>query len=99
MAIEKLSARTVATKSKPGIYGDGGGLYLKVTPSGTRSWVYRYRSQAGCHALGLGSCNDITLAEAREKARDQRRLRLDGRDPLAVKRATIAERRVAEANR
>src|SRR5665213_215643 len=101
MAIEKLSARAVETKKKPGLYGDGGGLYLKVAArrSGqgvTKSWVFRYRERR-CHALGLGSCNDLTLAEARERARDQRRLRLDGHDPMAVKRAKIAERRAADA--
>jgi integrase len=97
MAIELLSAREVATKTKPGIYGDGGGLYLKVTPTGTKSWVFRYWTNGRRHALGLGPCHTITLAEAREKAREQRRLRLDGHDPAATKRAKAAERRVETA--
>lgn len=97
MGIELLSAREVATKTKPGIYGDGGGLYLKVTPSGTKSWVFRYWSNGRRHALGLGALHTVTLAEAREKARDQRRLRLDGHDPVAVKRAKTAERHIEAA--
>jgi len=97
MAIELLSAREVATKAKAGIYGDGGGLYLKVTPSGTKSWVFRYWSNGRRHALGLGPYHTVTLAEAREKARDQRRLRLDGRDPVTVKRARAAERHAETA--
>jgi len=97
MAIELLSARKVATESKAGLYGDGGGLYLKVTPSGTKSWVFRYWSDGRRHALGLGPVHTVTLAEAREKARDQRRLRLDGHDPVNVKRAKAAERRVETA--
>lgn len=76
MAVELLSAREVGTKSQPGLYGDGGGLYLKVTARGTKSWVYRYWSAGRRHALGLGPCHTVTLAEAREKAREQRRLRL-----------------------
>jgi len=97
MAIELLSAREVATKTKPGIYGDGGGLYLKVSPSGTKSWVFRYWSGGRRHALGLGPYHTVTLAEAREKAREQRRLRLDGHDPVTVKRAKLAEHRVETA--
>jgi len=97
MAIETLSAREVATKTKPGIYGDGGGLYLKVTPTGTKSWVYRYWVDGRRHALGLGPTHTVTLAEAREKAREQRRLRLDGHDPAATKRAKIAAKRVETA--
>lgn len=93
MAIQTLSAREVATKSKPGIYGDGGGLYLKVTPSGTKSWVYRYWSGKRRYALGLGARHTVTLAEAREKACEQRRLRQAGLDPRAVKRAKTAARR------
>src|SRR5215471_15476647 len=67
MAIELLSAREVATKAKAGIYGDGGGLYLKVTPSGTKSWVFRYWSNGRRHALGLGPCHTVTLARAAER--------------------------------
>ena len=40
--IAKLSARFVATIAKPGYYSDGGGLYLRVTTSGGKSWVFRY---------------------------------------------------------
>jgi hypothetical protein len=97
MAIELLSAREVATKTKAGLYGDGGGLYLKVSPSGTKSWVFRYWSGGRRHALGLGPYHTVTPAEAREKAREQRRLRLDGHDPVAVKRAKVAERHIETA--
>ena len=38
----RLTTRTVATIKKPGFHADGGGLYLQVTPSGSRSWVYRF---------------------------------------------------------
>ncbi len=96
MAIHKLTDRAVAAKP-PGLYGDGGSLYLKVTPSQTRSWVFRYWHDGRRHALGLGPYPDISLAQARIRAEAQRRLRLDGQDPMAAKRARIAEQRAVEA--
>src|SRR4051794_34668355 len=43
--IGKLKALTVARMKQPGMYGDGGGLYLQVTSSGARSWIFRYWTQ------------------------------------------------------
>src|SRR5262249_62102852 len=79
-----------------GVHSDGGGLYLQVRegavrPDGkkgcTRSWVYRYAVNGRQTWLGLGSYPTVSLATAREKATDARRLRADGIDPLASKRA------------
>ncbi len=75
--------------TKPGQYGDGGGLYLQVKPSGA-SWLFRYKVAGKGRLMGLGPERDVSLAEAREKARDARRLLLDGKDPLAEKRASTA---------
>lgn len=43
LEINRLTARRVATAIDPGYHADGGGLYLQVTASGTKSWVFRYR--------------------------------------------------------
>jgi len=43
-------------------------LYLRVGPTGSKSWIYRYRSGDQQHDLGLGPYPDITLADARERA-------------------------------
>jgi integrase len=86
-AAERLSARTVQALRDRGLYADGKGLYLRIGPSGARSWIYRYMSGGRVHDLGLGPYPDIPLADAREKARDCRRLRLDGKDPLGERRA------------
>ena len=40
--IGKLKALTVARVKQPGMYGDGGGLWLQVTSAGARSWIFRY---------------------------------------------------------
>jgi integrase len=55
-----------------------------------KSWVFRYESGGRQHYLGLGSLDTLSLAEAREKARKARKLRLDGKDPLTEKRARRA---------
>src|SRR5450759_1833187 len=80
----KLS-QTRADKIKaPGRYGDGRGLYLQVTPTGSRSWLLRYELHGRERAMGLGPCADFTLDEARERARLARQLLKDGIDPLDV---------------
>jgi Arm DNA-binding domain len=38
----KLKALTITRTSIPGMYGDGGGLYLQITGSGAKSWIFRY---------------------------------------------------------
>lgn len=81
----KLSARKVET-AQAGRHGDGRGLFLYVKPTGARSWVLRYQVQGRRHDLGLGSYPDVTLAMARQRAIDARRLILDGDDPIAKRR-------------
>jgi integrase len=72
---------------KPILLADGKGLYLRIGPTGAKSWIYRYQDAGRPHDLGLGPYPDISLADARERAAAQRRLRLDGQDPLMVRKA------------
>lgn len=81
-----LTAKSVRTKG-PGVHADGGGLYLKVLPSGARMWLYRYQIAGKRHDMGLGGVDVFTLSEARERALDARRQVARGMDPLADKRA------------
>jgi integrase len=73
---------------------DGGGLYAQITLKNNilrRSWIYRYqRHGRPARDMGLGSLNDVTLAEARELARRYRRLVHEGKDPIAERDAEIA---------
>src|SRR5215472_11007170 len=82
-----LSARAVQTLRKPGMYLDGRGLYLRIGPGGNKSWIYRFALGGKTRDMGLGPYPDIALAEARERAAAQRKLRLDGTDPIAARRA------------
>ncbi len=81
----KLSARRVETAGV-GRHGDGRGLFLYVKPTLARSWVLRYQVQGRRHDLGLGAYPDVTLAMARQKATDARRMILEGDDPIAKRR-------------
>jgi hypothetical protein len=65
---------------------------LQIANGGTRSWILRYRSGTKCTSMGLGSCEYLSLQEAREKAWEAQRQRLNGIDPLAAKREARAAR-------
>src|SRR5262245_41159866 len=86
------SAKDLAKITKPGRYAVGHGAYLQIAGGGTRSWILRYRSGTKCTSMGLGSCEYISLQEAREKAWVAQRQRLQGIDPLAAKREARAAR-------
>jgi integrase len=81
-----LTTKRVAALVEPGRYGDGKGLYLQVTPAGVRSWLLRYERNGRERAMGLGSVDDFTLEEARERARCARQLLKDGIDPIDARR-------------
>jgi integrase len=82
--------------SKPGMYADGGGLYLQVTPGGA-SWIYRYMLKGCAREMGLGPLALYGLHDARAKALDARRLRHEGVDPIEARRAARAKERLDTA--
>jgi integrase len=96
--IGKLSALAVNRAKTRGYHGDGGGLYLRVGPTGAKSWVYRFKEAGRLHEMGLGPLHTISLAEARQKALECRKTRIEGKDPLAEKRAQRARARLDAAN-
>ena len=72
-----------------GNHSDGGGLYIRVIGA-SRTWAFRYQRQGKAHWLSLGRSADFTLAEARQKARDNRRKLHDGVDLAAERKAASA---------
>ena len=85
--INRLTARGVTTIKTPGRHADGGGLYLVVGKSGSRSWVLLATYGGQRHEIGIGSARAVSLAEARRKATELRAAIAAGVDPLAKKRA------------
>jgi hypothetical protein len=93
----KLTAKEVEKKTAPGLYGDGGGLTLQITKAGVKSWLYRYMIKGKAFGMGLGPVHTITLAEARQKATDARKLVIEGVNPLEAKRQQQLDSDMAKA--
>jgi len=63
----KLAAVEVARAKGPAVLHDGGGLYLRVSASGAKNWVFRFQIGGRRRDMGLGAYPTIGLAEARER--------------------------------
>lgn len=110
---KELEAVQVRRKSKPGYHPVGGvaGLLLCVKPSGAKSWVLRYatgetrtsstgKPYAVRRDMGLGPYPDVSLSQARERARQARDLLYQGIDPLeSRKRERDANRACSETRK
>lgn len=93
----RLTAKEVEKKTAPGLYGDGGGLTLQITKAGVKSWLYRYMIRGTAYGMGLGPVHTISLAEARQRAAEARKLVIDGVNPLEAKRQRQLEIELAKA--
>jgi hypothetical protein len=93
----KLTSLMVTRAKHRGYLADGGGLYLQISASGAKSWVFRYRESGRLREMGLGSVKVVKLPEARVLARKYRHARLDGEDPLARKRRELEANKIADA--
>ncbi len=87
----RLVPVSVARLKEPGLHADGLGLFLRIGPSGSKSWVFRYRNgkkedgRVIRREMGMGAYPTISLAEAREGAAQARKQRAHNVDPLEVK--------------
>lgn len=93
----EMGPLSVQRLTEPGLHAVGGvpGLYLRVVPSGARMWILRATVGSKRRDMGLGNYPGVTLAQARQKARDARALIESGSDPIlarqAARSALIAE--------
>jgi integrase len=95
--LNRLTARKVATVMEPGLYADGGGLYLRVGRGAAKSWCLRYMFQGKAREMGLGGLLNVTLADARRKAAVQRALLVDKIDPLERRQTDNAAKKIEAA--
>lgn len=88
----ELNALAVQRLKSPGLHFVGGvaGLALQVTDSGSRSWTLRLSVVGRRRDMGLGAYPDVTLAMARERAREARELVRRGVDPIEQRRASTS---------
>lgn len=84
--VEKRLNAAFVKKAPPGRHTDGGGLYLQVDESGARRWILRVVVHGKRRDFGLGSANVISLADARDKSFEMRRLIAAGGNPKVRKR-------------
>ncbi|MSQ87465.1 MAG: site-specific integrase [Alphaproteobacteria bacterium] len=86
--LDKLTPLKVERLKAPGLYSDGGGLYLQISANGGRSWIFRYRmgGRKTPRDMGLGSLNDVSLAVARLDAAAKRRQIQQGVDPIEARK-------------
>ena len=105
--VEKLSSAAVKNANRPGMYGDGGGLWLHVGPNALdengkptktgKSWIFRFMLDGKAREMGLGPLHTIGLSEARDRAQACRKALLEGLDPLEAKHAKRKARKLEAA--
>ena len=93
----KLTPLEVKAVNKPGLYGDGLGLYLQVSAFNTKAWVFRYTLDGRPRKMGLGALHTIGLAEVRKRAEEARKKLLDGIDPIGARDDVRAARKASTA--
>jgi integrase len=82
----KLSTTGVGAATRPGLLGDGDGLFLVVGKSGSKSWIVRVQKHGRRRDIGIGSASKVPLSKARDRARQIREWVEDGLDPVFEKR-------------
>jgi integrase len=70
---------------------------LQVSRWRTKAWLFRFERDGRERQMGLGPVSTLSLAEARERARECRKILLDGRDPIQVRNAERIQRRTETA--
>ena len=86
----RLTPLTVKKQKTPGLHPDGDGLYLKVTATGGKTWLVRFKINKRPREMGLGAYPAISLKDARSEAQDARKLLHEGIDPIEHRRALRA---------
>jgi len=87
--LPKRTAAFVRSVTKPGKYGDQHGLILRVRPSGSKAWIWRGTVNGKRRDLGLGRYPYVSLAEARAKAFEYRKVAMDGGDPALLRSGAV----------
>lgn len=84
-ALTDVKIRNLKPKAKAFQVADGNGLVLEVRPNGQKAWLYRYRLYGRQEKLSIGSYPDLSLAEARSRHVDARKMVLAGKSPTQTK--------------
>lgn len=97
--IEKPTTLSVKKINTAGDYSDGGGLWLRVRDSDAKSWMFRFSLEKREHKIGLGATHTVSLAEAREEARNCRKLLREKINPLFKRQQTVIQTKIETESR
>lgn len=98
MSLTDTAARQAKPKEKAYKLADGAGLYLLIQPGGAKYWRLKYRILGKEKVLALGVYPEVTLAQARAKRDDARKLIANGADPVDMKRDQKRQDKLRAAN-
>lgn len=90
MPLTDIQAKNAKPKDKEQKLSDGGGLYLLITPSGGKLWNMKYRFGGKEKRLSFGAYPALSLADARQRREDAKKLLVNGIDPGEIKKAQKA---------
>jgi integrase len=93
-----LSVKKIEHLKKVGYHADGDNLYLQVTSSNAKSWIFRFSFDGKRREMGIGPYPEITLEKARESAIELRRLVKAGTDPIEQRKADQVAKRAERNN-
>lgn len=80
--VHRLTVREITALAVPGLHHDGQGLYLRVSTTGAKSWIWRYQHHGKRHDRGLGSAEAVGLKQARDLSAEMRVQLRRGEVPL-----------------
>ncbi len=86
MPLNDMQIRRAKPEAKAYTLGDGQGLSLLIEPNGSKSWRFRYRFAGKPKMISLGVYPTITLADARSRRDDARKLVAEGKNPSEVRK-------------
>jgi len=89
MALTDTAIKKLKAADKPLKVSDERGLYLLVKPQGARLWRWKYRHAGKEKLMALGGYPDVSLAQAREKREEGRKLLAAGVDPMGLWRTRL----------
>src|SRR4051812_4839272 len=98
MSLTDFAIRNIKAVSGPQKLSDGGNLYLLVSPAGGKLWRLNYRYLGKQKTVSLGSYPDVTLAMARERALETKKLLASGRDPAVQAKLAKITRTIQAGN-